>query len=253
MRTNLIKALALAAMFVAGAQGVSAQGFLNKLTKGLDKVSKAADKVGDAAEVMDEATTKANNDSVAAKKAALLNAPQYKVNKVIQTDANGNPVLNEDGTTRYTYLVTDNEGKVCDATVAKNMVNSRLKAYGNIIAKFLGGVAGGGVKGLLSGNKKDAIIGGVVGGAAGLALSANDIKTIKGLNKSLKELKKTLEVYQTNFTEEGLPKDASMDLSNVEGIDFTKCEELTKSAADVKAELAASVANVSTSDMDFDI
>lgn len=240
-------------MFVAGAQDVPAQGFLNKLTKGLDKVSKTADKVGDAADVMDKATAAAGNDSAAVKKAKLLNAPQYKVNKIIQTDANGNPMLNEDGTTRYTYLVTDNEGKVCDATVAKNMVNSRLKAYGNILAKVGTGALAGAAKGLLSGKKKDAIIGGVVGGAAGLALSANDIKTIKGLNKSLKELKNTLEVYQTNFTEEGLPKDASIDLSNVEGIDFTKCEELTKSAADVKAELEASVANVPTSDMDFDI
>jgi len=86
-----------------------------------------------------------------------------------------------------------------------------------------------------------------------LLASADDIKQIKKLNKSLKAYKKQLEAYQKTFTEEGTPIDASINLADVDGIDFTEAEELTKSAADVKAELAeSSAASESLDDVDFD-
>ena len=102
-------------------------------------------------------------------------------------------------------------------------------------------------------DKKAAIAGAATGAAAGLLASADDIKQIKKLNKSLKAYKKQLEAYQKTFTEEGTPIDASINLADVDGIDFTEAEELTKSAADVKAELAeSSAASESLDDVDFD-
>ena len=90
------------------------------------------------------------------------------------------------------------------------------------------------------GSKKGAWIGAGVGAAAGVLASMNDIKAVKEQVKLMKECKKVLSAYQNTFTEEGLPMDASVDLSNVDGINFSECEEITKSAADVRAELLAS-------------
>lgn len=56
----------------------------------------------------------------------------------------------------------------------------------------------------------------------------------------MKACKKILKEYESTFTEEGTPIDASIDLTNVNGINFAECEEITKSAADVRNEFAAS-------------
>jgi len=161
----------------------------------------------------------------------------YSVKKVIEIDENGNQILNDDGTVKYHYLVIDNNGNACDASTAESMVKFRNKAYKKIIMNVM---IGGGLGALEDKGKLESILIGIGGG---VLTSIEDITQIYTLNKQLKSLKKALAAYKKTFTDEGLPKDPSVDLSNVDGIDFTKSEELTKSAADVKAELAASIEN----------
>ena len=74
-----------------------------------------------------------------------------------------------------------------------------------------------------------------MGAAAGLALSAGDIKKVKENTSLLEKYKAALKQYQETFTEEGLPKDASADLSA-----YNDCEELTASAQEIREQIAAS-------------
>lgn len=253
MKKQTFKSLAMAAVLALATSNVQAQGFFKKLSKGIDKATRAIDKgtkeldkvttnlVGDTNATQDN--TQAASDSSKINKEYLIDdAPHYTVKKVYETAENGDTLRNDDGTIRAHYLVFDKNDKVCDANTAQKMINSRLKAYGNILAKVGGGAALGVAAGLLSKDKKAALTGGLTGALAGLALSSGDMKKIKELNKSLKAYKNTLAAYQKTFTEEGLPIDANVDLSDVDGIDFTKADELTKEAAEVKAELAASKA-----------
>ncbi len=253
MKKQTFKSLAMAAVLALATSNVQAQGFFKKLSKGIDKATRAIDKgtkeldkmttnlVGDTNATQD-ATQSASDSSKINKEYLIDDAPHYTVKKVYETTENGDTLRNDDGTVRSHYLVFDKNDKVCDVNTAQKMINSRLKAYGNILAKVGGGAALGVAAGLLSKDKKAALTGGLTGALAGLALSSGDMKKIKELNKSLKAYKTTLTAYQKTFTEEGLPIDATVDLSDVDGIDFTKADELTKEAAEVKAELAASKA-----------
>ena len=54
-----------------------------------------------------------------------------------------------------------------------------------------------------------------------------------------------LEAYQKTFTTEGTPIDANVDLSNVDGFDFTEGESVSQSAESLKAELASADFNSS--------
>lgn len=267
MKKHVFKCLVVAAVLTFATSDVQAQSFFKKLEKGLNKATKAID---NGTKELDKGTKKLDNltsnltttdangtatiaDSSKISKEDLIdNAPHYTVKKVYETAENGDTLRNDDGTIRAHYLVFDKDDKVCDANTAQKMINSRLKAYGAIIAKVGGGAALGVAAGLLSKDKKAALTGGLTGALAGLALSSGDMKKIKELNKSLKAYKATLAAYQKTFTEEGLPIDATVDLSNVDGIDFTKADELTKEAAEVKAELAASkAAGESLEDLDI--
>lgn len=263
MKKHVFKCLAIAAAMTFAASDVQAQGFFKKLEKGLNKATKAIDNgtkeldkvttnlTGNANATQDNNQTSSDTAKIS-KEDLIDNAPHYTVKKVYETAENGDTLRNDDGTIRAHYLVFDKDNKACDANTARKMINSRLKAYGNILAKVGGGAAIGVAAGLLSKDKKSALTGGLTGALAGLALSAGDMKKIKELNKSLKAYKTTLEAYQKTFTEEGLPIDATVDLSNVDGIDFTKADELTKEAAEVKAELAASkAAGESLEDLDI--
>lgn len=254
MKKQTFKILAMAAGLALATSNVQAQGFLKKLSKGIDNATRAIDKgtkeldkvttnlTGDANATQND-TSSASDSTKISKEYLIDDAPHYTVKKVYETTENGDTLRNDDGTVRSHYLVFDKNDKVCDVNTAQKMINSRLKAYGNILAKVGAGAAIGIVDGMIKGKgTKDVVAGGVTGVLAGLALSSNDMKKIKELNKSLKEYKSTLAAYQKTFTEEGLPIDATVDLSNVDGIDFTKADELTKEAAEVKAELAASKA-----------
>lgn len=79
-----------------------------------------------------------------------------------------------------------------------------------------------------------------VGVCAGLVLSIDDIEKICSINQKLRKIRKTLDAYKETFTIEGLPKDASADLTNVDGINFTDGPSFSKTDAEVMAEAEAS-------------
>lgn len=246
MKSLILRGMLLVAALSFNAEGVVAQGFLKKLKKGVESVTST--NTSETQSGQEQPT-----DSVDVKE-LLANPPAYSIKKVVLTDENGEKITNEDGTVKYHYLVIDdNTGKVCTAEHSKKIVNARLKSFGTILAKVGGSAAVGALGGLLKKDKKAALKGAAIGAAAGLLASTDDIKKIKALNKSLKEYKKQLEVYQKTFTEEGTPIDASINLADVEGIDFTDTEEMTKSLAEFKAEVAESKAeSESLDDVDFD-
>ena len=215
--------------------GVYSQGFLKKVQKGITKTTTTEQ--CSASEKSSKENSKELPDSV---KEAVTNIHSFTVNKVIEKDKSGKILVNKDGTTIYHYLIIDKDGKVCDANTAKKIVASRNRSILNILAKVGVGTAAGAGVGFVSGGTSGAIAGGAAGAAVGLALSAPDIKNLKEQNKKLEEYKNLLNSYKTTFTEEGIPLDAKADLSNVNGIDFSKSKALTKSAAEVKSELAAS-------------
>lgn len=233
MKNLVFKCIAAAIILSFCTTDVMAQGFLKKLKKSVENVSSA---VGLDSQKEASAEDLAA-DSISAEK--LLNdVPAFTVNPVVEISSEtGDTLRNEDGTVKMRYLVIDKNNHVCDADVAKRMVNARLNSYATILAKVGGGALLGGATAFLTGNKKDALKGAAIGAAAGLALSANNIKKIKELNKTLKAYKKTIEVYQDTFTEEGTPKDANINLADVEGIDFTQGEVLSKTSAEIKDEL----------------
>lgn len=158
----------------------------------------------------------------------------FSIKKVIETDDAGNQILNDDGSVKYHYYVVDKDGTVWNASTVQTIYDIRSKAYKKILLK----IALGGGLGALDNGKIESILIGIAGGAIS---SIDDVQTIFKLNKSLKKFRKQLAAYKTTFTDEGLPIDPSVDLANVNGIDFTKSEELTKSASDVKAELSSSL------------
>lgn len=244
MKNIILKGIVLVAILSFNTEGMIAQSFLKKLKKGVESVTTTNTL---------ENQSEQPADSVDVKD-LLANPPVYSIKRVVLTNEKGEEITNEDGTIKYHYLVVDdNTGKVCTAEHSKKIVNAKLKAYGTILAKVGSNAALGALGGILQKDKKAAIAGAATGAAVGLLASADDIKQIKTMNKSLKAYKKQLEVYQKTFTEEGTPIDASINLADVDGIDFTEAEVLTKSAADVKADLAESSAVAeSLDDVNFD-
>lgn len=239
MKHLTINIFVVAAMLFMGSADASAQGFLKKLKKSVENVVNST-----ATQSTDQQTSSSTTTATAlssaessAKKSELLNDSISYIAKVTyKTDANGDTLKNDDGTLKKFVYIYDSNGNAVDANTAKKMVSSRLKAYWAIIGKVGGGAALGVASALISGNSKDAVTSGVAGGIAGLALSGDDMTKIKKLNKQLKKYKKVIEDYQSNFNDEGTPKDASVDLAKI----YPDAETVTKSAADIDAEIAAS-------------
>lgn len=202
--------IAIAMLMMCNAQA-SAQGLLGKLKKATSTVSETLET--DTAQI-----TSPKWDAI----------PNYTVIVANLTDSNGNPILNEDGSQKVRVLFR-NEKDSTDyrsSDVVHQQCRELDKIVTRIIAKVGGGAVLGAAGGLLAAKKKDkgkgALIGGVVGAGAGLALSAGDLKKAKAVKKQMKELENILEVYQKNFTREGIPVSASANLSNVDGLDFSK-------------------------------
>lgn len=170
---------------------------------------------------------------------------EFSITKVIETDEAGNQILNEDGTVKYFYHIVDQNGTIWNASTVQTIYSIRAKAYKKIMLKVM---LGGGI-GALKDGKLDSIL---TGALAGVITSVDDIATIIKQNKDLKKFRKALDAYKKTFTDEGLPIDPSADLSNVEGLDITQAGEITKSAAEVKAELTASAESApSLESLDF--
>lgn len=249
MKRGYLRIAVITALMSMFATNVSAQ-FWKKLESAVSKVEDASKKVDDVTRQIDDVSNQLSpRDEENGEQARnsistedfLKNVPYYTVKKVIETDTEGNPVKNEDGTIKYTFQLIDKDGNVGDRNTAKKHLNSALKSGAIILAKVGGGATAGALIGKKVGkSKKNAWIGAGIGAAVGLIGSAGDIKKVKEQVKLLKDCKRTLSLYEKTFTEEGTPIDATVDLTNVDGFNFMACEEISKTSEDIKKELLAS-------------
>ena len=221
MKNLFIKSMVVCAMMMSVNQ-VSAQGFLKKLTKNLSKTTSTA------SDTSTNASSEAS-DTASVKPLKWDQIPVYHAEKRPVTSANGTVLTNEDGTPMYRVLLVDQFGNIRSAEAVKEQNKKINKAVGNILLKVGGGAAVGVAGGLLAskGNAAVAIAGGAAGAAAGLALSAKDIKAAKAQKKSLKQQEELLAKYQENFTSEGTPINASVDVTKIEGLEITEGVSMT--------------------------
>lgn len=240
MKNLILKSIVFSATFFMCGSQASAQGFLKKLTKAAEKVVSTAETVNDkASSTVDETT-----DTAAVKPLKWDKIPVYHAEKRVVTNDDGTPKLNDDGTPMIRVFLVDQDNNVRSAEAVAAQQKKLDKAIGNILLKVGGGAAIGVAGGLLAGGKaKEAVIGGAVGAATGLALSVKDIKAAKAQKKSLKQQEELLATYQKNFTNEGTPVDASVDVSKIDGLDIT--EGVSMTAESLKAELASETFNSS--------
>ena len=233
MKGLFFKSLTLVVLFVSYSANSNAQGFFGKLKKAAESVTKTV--VSERSEDVPADTIQIDT------KEYLANLPSYSVKRVIEKDSLENEIKNNDGTIRYKYLLIDKDGKVCDKNTAKKHLNNALKSGGKILLKVGGGAAAGAATALLvGGSKKESFIAGGVCAPPGLLASSGDIKEIRKQVKLMKECKNVLAAYEKTFTDEGEPKDATVDLTNVDGINFADCEVITKDAKEVQVEMLAS-------------
>lgn len=213
-------------MLLSLSNGAIAQGFLKKL-------SKAADNLTSALEV-DNSNETVENDSIDVK-ALLADKISFSVMKVYEMDdVTGDTLRNEDGTAKLRYHIVDSYGNVCSVNKAKEIVSKRTKEVTKILAKVGGTALMTGVSSALKGSKKKEVIKDTAMGAVvGLAMSEEEINNVKNLNKELSAYKKTIEAYEKTFNEEGEMIDASVDLSDIDGIDFENVEAMSKSTAEI--------------------
>lgn len=224
MKTTLIKTLLLLTLITLPATQLSAQGFLKKLTKGA--TTEATDST---------ATDDAAADSTSIDWDAI---PVYHPQVILETDEQGNPVLNPDGTQQTRVLFVDQFGNYRSQEAVDAQRKSLKKYIGNVVLKVGGGAAAGALTGLLVGGKKKGAataIGAGAGAVAGLVLSLGDIKKAKALNKSLKAQDKMMEEYRKAFTNEGVKVDAAANVESIEGLNIDKDAAVSKTASEIKA------------------
>jgi hypothetical protein len=236
MKSNMTKCLAVMAMLTMGTITVNAQGFFKKLSEGIDKVTKTTEQVVNTASTVTEALPA---DSTSQKKIDWSKIPVFTTTSVTEVDAEGKPVLNEDGTPRVRVFLVDQFGNKRSAESVKAQHQAISKAIGTVLKNVGIGAGLGALTQVAASGKVDAktALSGGIGAGVGLLASADDIKLIKQHKKSLKQQEKLIEVYQKTFTAEGTPVNAKADLSKVEGIDFTKGEKVSMASAEVKEML----------------
>lgn len=233
MKNLFVKSLAIMTMMIMASSQVSAQGFLKKLAKSAEKA------------VSTTPSDSAATDTATAKPLKWDKIPVYHAEKRAVTGSDGTPLMNEDGTPMVRVLLVDQFNNVRSPEAVKEQHKKLNKAITNILLKIGGGAAVGVAGGLLAskGKASGGIIGGAVGAAAGLALSAKDIKAAKEQKKSLKAQEELIAKYQENFTSEGTPINASVDVNKIEGMDISEGVSMTAEA--LKTELQSESFNSS--------
>ena len=229
MKNLFVKSLAVLALMAMSTSQVSAQGFLKKLTKSAEKVTSSTP--------ADTAST----DTAAVKPLKWDMIPVYHAEKRTVTGSDGKPLLNEDGTPMVRVLLVDQFNNVRSPEAVKEQHKKLNKAIGNILLKVGAGAAVGVAGGLLAskGKGSGALIGGAAGAVAGLALSAKDIKAAKAQKKSLKQQEELIAKYQANFTNEGTPINASVDVEKIEGLEISEGVSMTAEALKTELESAS--------------
>lgn len=232
MKKNVIYFVAIVALLFLANGSVSAQGFLKKLAKSAKQLTTTP-------------TDSASTDTASVKPLKWDKIPVYHAEKRAVTNADGTPMKNEDGTPMVRVLLVDQFNNVRSPEAVKEQHKKLNKAIGNILLKVGGGAALGVAGGLLAskGKASGALIGGAAGAVAGLALSAKDIKAAKAQKKSLKQQEELIAKYQENFTSEGTPVNASVDVAKIEGLEISEGVSMTAEA--LKTELSSETFNSS--------
>lgn len=199
----------------------SAQGFLNKLKKATDKVTETVSSVtGSSDAAADTATVKIQWDKL----------PEYKAELVYLLDSiSGDTLRNEDGTAQFRVVLRDQFGNLRTPATVKAQQKIVNDAVASILIKVGSGAL---IGGLTKGGK-----GAAIGAGAGAVASAGDIAQATKWKKVLKQQEKLLEAYNENFTEEGKPKDASMDPTQIGDLSLNKAQAKSQSAYTVMAEM----------------
>ena len=246
MNTIFKTAGACLALLLCGSADASAQGFLKKVSKGISKVTSTVEKTADTVSEITGTSTATENTDDANDDVKSINwddanddvksinweaIPHYTLQKVYLVDDAGNNLLNEDGTQQYNVYLIDQYGKCRNEKAVRKQNRTILLRCTNMLAKLTAttaaGAKGGGVGGAL------------LGAGAGLLASAGDIKMMKKQIEALKEQKKLIEFYSQNFTDEGAPKDANIDIKKETGIDFNESNTVSQTTAQIKEMLAS--------------
>lgn len=238
MKTLVYKCLFTLLLLVTSGGIANAQGFLSKVSKALSKVTNTttASSLTDGNDTEADDSSTSDGDSTSIDWDAI---PVYHLQVINETNDDGTPQLNTDGTPVTRVLLVDQFGNYRSQEAVEAQRKALKKYITQIIAKVGGGAALGAVTGLLSaGNKKNkvgaAAIGAGAGAVAGALLSMGDIKRARDLNKSLKEQDKLMEVYRKNFTNEGEKVDAAANIDDIEGLTLDKESAVSKTASEIK-------------------
>lgn len=218
MKNIIIKGVFTLMLLFGANVSINAQGFLDKLKKVTDKVAEKSKTI----------VGKSNATST-----AIINwdsIPVFHAEETVIVDAKGNPVLNQDGTQQVRVFLVDQNGNKRSAESVKAQIKAINKSIGMILAKVGGGTA---IGALVSGGE-----GAAAGAAAGALASIGDIKNAKAQKKSLNQQKKLLAAYEKNFTAEGVPVNAQVDVSNLADLDLKPETNKSATAEQVMQELA---------------
>lgn len=218
MKNIIIKGVFTLMLLFGANVSINAQGFLDKLKKVTDKVAEKSKTI----------VGKSNATST-----AIINwdsIPVFHAEETVIVDAKGNPVLNQDGTQQVRVFLVDQNGNKRSAESVKAQIKAINKSIGMILAKVGGGTA---IGALVSGGE-----GAAAGAAAGALASIGDIKNAKAQKKSLNQQKKLLAAYEKNFTAEGVPVNAQVDVSNLADLDLKPETKKSATAEQVMQELA---------------
>ena len=226
MKTIIINGVFTLMLLFGANASINAQSFLDNLKKVTDKVAEKSKKI----------VRKSNTTST-----AIINwdnIPVFHAEETVIVDAKGNPVLNQDGTQQVRVFLVDQNGNKRSAESVKAQIKAINKSIGLILAKVGGGTVIGALVGGRKGDRKGAAAGAVAGAVAGTLASIGDIKNAKAQKKSLNQQKKLLAAYEKNFTAEGVPVNAQVDVSNLADLDLKPETKRSATAEQVMQELA---------------
>lgn len=189
---------------MAFATQVNAQGWLKKANEAVDKTTRAIDKGIQNADQQVE-----NIDEVD----STLYLPQFKVTKVVVTDKDGKELVAADGSKMVRYLLVDENGEVRSA---KHLfVQAKQAAIS--VEKIIKNIKNKGWKYALT--------------------HAKELKKLAMLTANFIDQQNMLKAYKKNFSEDGIMKDATVDLTKVKGLG--DIPELNKTEEDMEKALAA--------------
>lgn len=105
---SIIKMMTVVIMLTTAITEVSAQGFLKKMTKAITDTTPKTE------------TLTPENSEENAKRDSILKTPlKFEVKKVIEFNAEGDTIKNEDGTVKVSYRVVDENDKIYDPAVVQ--------------------------------------------------------------------------------------------------------------------------------------